>query len=64
MFTDFRDQIEFAQLARALNDLVSATLILPDGDLTGKTLSFQGVVPLKNAIDAWSVTAASVAVLP
>lgn len=63
-FGSFRDQIEFAQLARALNDLDSATLTLPEGDLTGKTLSFQGVVPLKSATDAWSVTASSVKVLP
>lgn len=63
-FGAFRDQIEFAQLARALNDLASASLVLPDGDITGKTVSFQGVVPLKNAGDAWLVTAATVAVLP
>lgn len=63
-FGDFRDQIEFAQLGRALNDLVSTTLILPEGDLTGKILSFEGAVPIKTATDAWVVTAALVAVLP
>lgn len=63
-FGDFRDQIEFAQLARALNDLASARLILPDGDPTGKMMSFQGVVPLKSAADPWSVTAVEAAVLP
>jgi predicted lipoprotein len=63
-FGSFRDQIEFAQLARALNDLDSATLTLPEGDLTGKTLVFQGVVPLKSATEAWVVTASSVKVQP
>lgn len=63
-FGSFRDQIEFAQLARALNDKVSATLILPEGDITGKTISFYGVVALKSATDAWVVTASSLAVTP
>jgi predicted lipoprotein len=63
-FGSFRDQIEFAQLARALNDLDSATFILPEGDLIGKTISFQGVVPLKSATDTWVVTASSAKVQP
>jgi predicted lipoprotein len=64
VFGDFRDQIEFAQLARALNDKVSPLLILPEGDLTGKSMTFTGVVPIKSAKDAWVVTAVSVAVKP
>lgn len=63
-FGDFRDQIEFAQLARALNDIASARLTLSDADITGKMLSFEGVVPLKAAGDAWTVSAVSVTVLP
>ena len=47
VFGDFRDQIEFAQLARALNDKVSPLLVLPEGDLTGKSMTFTGVVPIK-----------------
>jgi predicted lipoprotein len=61
-FGDFRDQIEFAQLARALNDKLSPTLVLPDGDLVGKNLSFTGVVPLKAATDPFVVTTVTVKV--
>lgn len=64
VFGDFHDQIEFAQLARALNDKLSPLLVLPEGDITGKTLSFTGAVPIKTAKDAWVVTATSIAVLP
>jgi predicted lipoprotein len=64
VFGDFRDQIEFAQLARALNDKVSPLLVLPEGDLTGKSLDFTGVVAVKTAKDAWVVTATQVAVAP
>lgn len=63
-FGNFRDQIEFAQLARALNDKVSPTLVLPDGDIVGKSLSFTGVVPLKSATDPYVITAVSVTVAP
>ena len=55
-FDDFRDQIEFAKLARAINDLVRAELHLPDGDITGRTLQFTGVVPVQRAGDALVVT--------
>lgn len=55
-FNDFRDQIEFAKLARAINDRASAALVLPEGDLTGKTLAFSGVVSMKAASDPWLVT--------
>jgi predicted lipoprotein len=62
-FGAFKDQIEFAQLARALNDKASPALVLPEGDLTGKRLSFKGALALKSAKDALVVTAVSVAVL-
>ncbi|OYU38734.1 MAG: hypothetical protein CFE33_15285 [Pseudorhodobacter sp. PARRP1] len=62
VFGDFRDQIEFAQLARALNDKVSPLLVLPEGDIAGKSMTFTGVVPIKSAKDAWVVTATSVTV--
>jgi predicted lipoprotein len=63
-FGDFRDQIEFAKLARALNDRASAGLVVPEGDLTGKTVSFTGTVDLKAATDPWLVTAVSLSVAP
>jgi len=63
-FGDFRDQIEFAKLARALNDQASAALVVPEGELAGKTISFSGTVDLKAAGDAWLVTVVTLAVAP
>ncbi len=63
-FGTFRDQIEFAKLARDLNDQASAGLTLPEGDLVGKTLSFEGVMPLKSASDPFVVTTVKVEVRP
>lgn len=48
-FDDFRDQIEFAKLARAINERIKPTLNVPDGELVGGTVVFLGVVPLKKA---------------
>lgn len=63
-FGAFKDQIEFARLARALNDLASPRLVLPEGDLSGKRLAFKGTLALKSAADRMVVTAVSVEVLP
>lgn len=63
-FGDFRDQIEFAKLARALNDRASAALVVPEGELTGKTVSFTGTVDLKAASDPWLVTVVTLSVAP
>lgn len=63
-FGDFRDQIEFAKLARALNDRVSAGLVVPEGELVGKTVSFTGTVDLKAVGDPWLVTVVTLAVAP
>ena len=63
-FGDFRDQIEFAKLARALNDRASGTLVVPEGDLLGKTVSFSGTVDLKSATDLWLVTTVTLSVAP
>ncbi|TNJ39948.1 DUF2291 family protein [Phaeobacter sp. B1627] len=52
IFSDFRDQIEFAKLARALNDLASQSVTLPEGDLVGRRVEFEGVYTLRNAGDA------------
>jgi predicted lipoprotein len=63
-FGDFRDQIEFAKLARALNDRASGALVVPEGELVGKTVSFTGTVDLKAATDPWLVTAITLTVAP
>jgi predicted lipoprotein len=55
-FNDFRDQIEFAKLGRAINDRVSPMVTLPESDLVGQTLGFTGAVTLKSASDPWLVT--------
>ncbi|QHQ36291.1 DUF2291 family protein [Algicella marina] len=55
-FDDFRDQIEFAKLSRALNDRVVGLITVPDSDLIGSRVSFFGVVPLKKADDEIVVT--------
>lgn len=52
VFTDFRDQIEFAKLARALNDEAHKTIKLPEGDLAGKTFAFEGALTLRSKGDA------------
>ncbi|MEZ5753439.1 MAG: DUF2291 domain-containing protein [Paracoccaceae bacterium] len=63
-FGDFRDQIEFAKLARALNDRASAALQVPDGDLTGKIIRFSGTVDLRSATDPWLVTVVTLDTAP
>lgn len=55
-FNDFRDQIEFAKLGRAINDRVAVVLTLPEGDLVGQMIGFTGAVTLKAATDPWLVT--------
>lgn len=51
VFTDFRDQIEFAKLARALNDVASAAIDLPEGDLIGQSVRFTGAFSLPKQRD-------------
>ncbi|MBI1169992.1 DUF2291 family protein [bacterium] len=63
-FGQFRDQIEFAKLARAINDKASAALTLPEGDLVGRKLNFLGAVTLKKPTDPFVVTAVTVGVAP
>ncbi len=63
-FDDFRDQIEFAKLGRAINDAISARIEIPEGDLTGKTMRFTGVVPLKATSETFIVTPILVEVAP
>lgn len=63
-FDDFRDQIEFAKLGRALNDAVTARLTLPEGDLIGHAVTFTGVVSLRSASEAWLLTPTVLDVAP
>lgn len=52
-FTDFRDQIEFAKLARALNDQAHQRLALPEGELVGRSFTLEGAMTLSAAGDPW-----------
>ncbi|MBP1804951.1 DUF2291 family protein [Rubellimicrobium aerolatum] len=51
VFTDFKDQIEFAALARALNARATEALALPEGDLLGKRVAFEGAFALRSGSD-------------
>ncbi|RMC37739.1 DUF2291 family protein [Paracoccus alkanivorans] len=48
VFTDFRDQIEFAKLANALNAAAHAAIAKPGGDVIGQTARFEGVFTLRD----------------
>ena len=61
-FDDFRDQIEFAKLSRALNDRIVGLIAVPDGGLVGASVTFTGVVPLKSADEEIVVTPIDVTV--
>ena len=47
VFTDYRDQIEFAQVANALNTVAHERTAFPEGEPVGQTLHFEGVFTLK-----------------
>lgn len=47
-FTDFRDQIEFAKLASALNAMAHAGISKPEGDVIGQDVRFEGVFTLRD----------------
>jgi len=60
-FTAYRDQIAFAELARALNDAAyqSALAAVPKDGLVGKKVSLVGAFTLKAASDPILITAVS-----
>jgi predicted lipoprotein len=47
-FSDFRDQIEFAKLAGALNAMAHENLTIPTEDPIGKTVTFSGIYTFKD----------------
>ena len=63
-FDDFRDQIEFAKLSRALNDQLKEMIEVPEGALIGRQVTFVGVTPLKSHQDAIVVTPIELQFLP
>ncbi|MDR3494203.1 MAG: DUF2291 domain-containing protein [Ancalomicrobiaceae bacterium] len=63
-FTDFRDQIEFAKLGRALNAAAVKGLTRPTSDVTGKTVTFVGAVSLHSAGETLNVVPISIEIAP
>lgn len=47
-FSDFRDQIEFAKLGNGLNAMAHERLTIPEGNLVGKTVTFEGMFTFKD----------------
>jgi len=50
-FTAFRDQIEFAKLAGALNDAAQSGLPAAPGDPVGRSVAFTGMFTMGAASD-------------
>ncbi|WP_298325345.1 DUF2291 family protein [Asticcacaulis sp.] len=63
-FGDFRDQIEFARLGRALNDRALSGLARPADSLVGAKLSFTGVAAISTARDELLVLPVTLEVVP
>lgn len=61
VFTDFRDQIEFAKLARALNDKAHDAAALPAGDPVGQTATFTGAFTIRAKGEAVLLTPSELA---
>lgn len=64
VFTEFRDQIQFAKLSRALNDRTVGALGNLPGSLIGRTLALTGVFSVASAGAPILVTPVSIEVLP
>ncbi len=47
IFTDFRDQIEFAKLANALNAEAHSRATFPEGEIIGQKIRFEGLFTLQ-----------------
>lgn len=63
-FNDFRDQIQFARLARALNDRAAAALKPGTAPLLGKTVSFTGVFEVHSGSEKVMVLPIALSVAP
>ena len=63
-FDDFRDQIEFAKLGRAINNEITEMITIPEGDLVGARIRFIGVMALRTAESIWVVTPTIIEVSP
>lgn len=48
LFSNFRDQIEFAKLGNGLNAMAHERLTIPQGDLVGQSVTFEGMFTFKD----------------
>ncbi len=48
LFSNFRDQIEFAKLGNGLNAMAHERLTIPQGDVVGQTVTFEGMFTFKD----------------
>jgi predicted lipoprotein len=55
LFSNFRDQIEFAKLGGGLNAMAHERLTIPEGDLIGRSVSFEGVFTFTNLTSKFEV---------
>ncbi|OIQ31118.1 MAG: hypothetical protein BM562_08620 [Alphaproteobacteria bacterium MedPE-SWcel] len=55
LFSNFRDQIEFAKLAKGLNAMAHERLTIPEGDLVGQSVTFEGMFTYKDLTSAFEV---------
>ncbi|MBX2880820.1 MAG: DUF2291 domain-containing protein [Granulosicoccus sp.] len=63
-FDDFRDQIEYAKLARALNTHAIGLVEVPEDNLVGKTMTATGVIALRSPTGKILVTPIALDVSP
>ncbi len=63
-FDDFRDQIEYAKLARALNTHALGLIEIPKDELIGKTMVVTGVTALRSATERILITPVDAEISP
>lgn len=63
-FSQFRDQIQFARLARGINDHALNGIPSLESDLTGKTVTFLGAVAVRSASEPLLIMPVQVDVAP
>lgn len=64
VFTEFRDQIQFAKLSRALNDRAIGALNVPEASLAGATVTFSGAFSVNAPTAPVVVTPVTLGVAP
>ncbi len=62
LFSDFRDQIEFAKLGNGLNAMAHERLTTPQGDPVGQTVTFEGMFTFKGLGNTLEVIPTTMAV--